>query len=60
MGVLPQVGWWLIGINGVIAGAWTALILVLAGGGWTLVLSTRKAAARAPRSTTHADITATR
>ena len=58
MGVLPQVGWWLIGINGVIAGAWTALILVLAGGGWSLIRSTRKATARAAGPAVHADITA--
>jgi len=60
MGVLPQVGWWLIGINGVYAGAWTALIIVLAGGAWTLVRSTRKAAARAPRPASNADMAATR
>jgi len=55
MGFLPQVGWWLIGINGVIAGAWAALILVLAGGAWTLIRSTRQAAARAARPASYAD-----
>ncbi len=46
LGLLPQVGWWLIGANGVYGGAWAALIVVLLGGGAILTLSTRKAAAR--------------
>ena len=46
LGRLPQVGWWLIGANGVYGGAWAALILVLLGGGAILTRSTRKAAAR--------------
>ena len=46
MGLLPQVGWWLFGAKGVYGGAWTALILVLLGGGTILTRSTRKAAAR--------------
>lgn len=46
LGLLPQVGWWLIGANGVYGGAWAALILVLLGGGAILTRSTRKAAAR--------------
>lgn len=46
LGLLPQVGWWLIGVNGVYGGAWAALILVLIGGGTILTRSTRKAAAR--------------
>ena len=49
MGLLPQVGWWLIGAKGVYGGAWTALILVLLGGGTILARSTRKAAARGHR-----------
>jgi hypothetical protein len=60
MGLLPQIGWWIIGINGVYAGAWTALVLVLAGGAWILVRSTRQAAARAPRPASYADIAARR
>lgn len=47
MGLLPTVGWWLASANGVYAGAWTALVLTLAGGGWLLVRLTRRAAGRA-------------
>lgn len=46
LGVLPQLGWWLIGANGVYGGAWVGLILVLLAGGAILTRSTRKAAAR--------------
>jgi hypothetical protein len=49
LGVLPEVGWALRGSTGVYVGAWTALILVLAGGGWTLVRQTARSAARAHR-----------
>ncbi len=47
MGVLPSLGWWLVGANGVYAGAWIALALVVIGGGWLLVRLTRAASARA-------------
>jgi hypothetical protein len=47
MGLLPMLGWWLVGINGVYAGAWTALALVIGVGGWLMVRLTRRASARA-------------
>lgn len=47
LGVLPQLGYWLLGVNGVYAGTWAALALVLLGGGWLLLRLTRRALARA-------------
>jgi hypothetical protein len=52
MGLLPTLGWGLIGVNGVYAGAWTALALVIVGGGWLLLRLTRKASARAGAAAT--------
>lgn len=46
---LPLLGWWLVGINGVYVGAWTALALVVVGGSWVMVRITQRAAARARR-----------
>jgi uncharacterized membrane protein len=52
MGILPLLGWSLVGINGVYAGAWTALALVVAGGGWLMAVLTRRASARAALAAT--------
>lgn len=52
MGLLPTLGWGLIGVNGVYAGAWTALALVIVGGGWLLLRLTRRASARAGAAAT--------
>jgi hypothetical protein len=49
VGILPLLGWWLVGIDGVYGGAWTALVLVVVGGGWLMVRLTQRAAARARR-----------
>jgi hypothetical protein len=49
--LLPMVGYGLLGINGVYAGAWTALVLIVLGGGWLLMRLTRKASARAEGAT---------
>lgn len=46
-GLLPLLGWWLAGVIGVYAGAWTALALVIGGCGWLMVRLTRRASARA-------------
>ena len=47
MGILPLIGYWLIGINGVYAGTWTAVALIILGGGWLMTRLTRRAATRA-------------
>jgi hypothetical protein len=47
MGVLPLIGYWLVGVNGVYAGTWIAVAFILLGGGWLMTLFTRRAAARA-------------
>jgi uncharacterized membrane protein len=47
MGLLPLLGWWLVGVNGVYAGAWTALALLVVSCGWAMVRLTRRASARA-------------
>lgn len=52
MATLPMLGWWLVGVNGVYAGAWAALALVVAGGGWLMAGLTRRASARAARAAT--------
>lgn len=49
MSTLPILGWWLVGTNGVYAGAWSALALVIVGGGWLMARLTRRASARAAR-----------
>ncbi|MGB7982420.1 MAG: hypothetical protein WCF36_16695 [Candidatus Nanopelagicales bacterium] len=46
MGVLPLIGYWLVGVNGVYIGTWTAVTLILFGGGWLMTRLTRRAAAR--------------
>ncbi len=43
LGVLPLLGYALVGVNGMFAGAWTALASVLLGGGWLLIQLTRRA-----------------
>lgn len=50
-GLLPLLGWGLIGINGVYGGAWAALVLIVVGGSWIMVRITQRAAARARRGT---------
>jgi hypothetical protein len=47
MGVLPLIGYWLVGVNGVYAGTWTAVAFILFGGGWLMTRLTRRAAGRA-------------
>ena len=47
MGVLPLIGYWLIGVNGVHAGTSTGVVLIILGGGWLMTRLTRRAAARA-------------
>ena len=47
MGILPLLGYWLIGVNGVYAGTWTAVALIILGGGWLMTRLTRRAATRA-------------
>ena len=47
MGILPLIGYWLVGVNGVYAGTWTAVALIILGGGWLMTRLTRRAAARA-------------
>jgi hypothetical protein len=47
MGILPLIGHWLVGVNGVYAGTWIAVALILFGGGWLMTRLTRRAAARA-------------
>jgi hypothetical protein len=47
MGVLPLLGYWLIGVNGVYAGTWTAVALIILGGGWLMTRLTRRATTRA-------------
>jgi uncharacterized membrane protein len=49
MAALPLLGWWIIGVNGVYAGAWAALAVVVVGGSWLMVRLTARAAARARR-----------
>lgn len=48
---LPMLGFGLVGVNGVYAGAWTALALIVVGGGWLLMRLTRRASARAADAT---------
>ena len=47
MGILPLIGYWLVGVNGVYAGTWIAVAFILFGGGWLMTRLTRTAAARA-------------
>ncbi|MGB7979790.1 MAG: hypothetical protein WCF36_03230 [Candidatus Nanopelagicales bacterium] len=47
MGILPLLGYWLVGVNGVFIGAWTAVALIIFGGGWLMTRLTRRAATRA-------------
>ena len=47
MGILPLIGYGLVGVNGVYAGTWIAVALILFGGGWLMTRLTRRAAARA-------------
>ena len=47
MGVLPLIGYGLVGVNGVYAGTWIAVALILFGGGWLMTRLTRRAVARA-------------
>jgi hypothetical protein len=46
MGILPLIGYLLVGVNGVYAGTWTAAALVILGGGWLMTRLTRRAATR--------------
>ncbi|GAA1148499.1 HAAS signaling domain-containing protein [Ornithinicoccus hortensis] len=49
MGLLPELGNALVGVNGVYAGSWAALALVVLGGGWLVVRLTRAGLGRVRR-----------
>ncbi|CUR56062.1 conserved membrane hypothetical protein [metagenome] len=47
MGGLPELGYRLAGFGGIVAGAWSALVITVFGGGWLIVRLTRAGQSRA-------------